>query len=75
MTENLKRQNYHLSKMKMVKTQLDVKLEHETVWLTQKQIAELFGTKRPAITKHLKEYLCFRGINRRKHMFHFGTHG
>ena len=36
------------------KTQLDVKLEHETVWLPQKQIAELFGTKRPAITKHLK---------------------
>ena len=36
------------------KTQLDVKLEKETVWLTQKQIAELFGTKRPAITKHLK---------------------
>ncbi len=36
------------------KTQLDVKLEHETIWLTQKQIAELFGTKRPAITKHLK---------------------
>ena len=36
------------------KTQLDGTLEHETVWLTQKQIAELFGTKRPAITKHLK---------------------
>lgn len=36
------------------KTQLDVKLEGETIWLTQKQIAELFGTKRPAITKHLK---------------------
>ena len=36
------------------KTQLDIKLEKETVWLTQKQIAELFGTKRPAITKHLK---------------------
>jgi hypothetical protein len=27
---------------------------NETIWLTQKQIAELFGTKRPAITKHLK---------------------
>lgn len=25
----------------------------ETIWLTQQQIAELFGTKRPAITKHL----------------------
>ena len=35
-------------------THIDVRLENETVWLTQKQIAELFGTKRPAITKHLK---------------------
>ncbi|MDE6381152.1 MAG: virulence RhuM family protein [Muribaculaceae bacterium] len=32
---------------------LDVRVENETVWLTQSQIAELFGTKRPAITKHL----------------------
>jgi prophage antirepressor-like protein len=32
---------------------LDVRLENETVWLTQEQIADLFGTKRPAITKHL----------------------
>jgi len=30
-----------------------VKLEQETIWLTQKQIAQLFGTQRPAITKHL----------------------
>lgn len=35
-------------------TQIDVRMENDTVWLTQKQIAELFGTKRPAITKHLK---------------------
>lgn len=27
-------------------TQIDVRLENDTVWLTQKQIAELFGTKR-----------------------------
>lgn len=33
---------------------LDVRLENETVWLTQAQIAELFGTRRQAITKHLK---------------------
>jgi len=31
----------------------EVRLEAETVWMTQAQIAELFGTKRPAITKHL----------------------
>jgi hypothetical protein len=32
---------------------LEVRLENETVWLTQEQIALLFGTQRPAITKHL----------------------
>jgi len=35
-------------------TQLEVRIENETVWLTQAQIADLYGTKRPAITKHLK---------------------
>jgi hypothetical protein len=34
-------------------TNLDVRLENEMIWLTQAQIAMLFGTKRPAITKHL----------------------
>ena len=33
-------------------TKLEVRVEKETVWLTQAQIADLFGTKRPAITKH-----------------------
>jgi len=33
--------------------QLEVRMDEDTVWLTQAQIALLFGTKRPAITKHL----------------------
>jgi hypothetical protein len=33
--------------------QLEVRIENETVWLTQAHIADLFGVKRPAITKHL----------------------
>ena len=32
---------------------LEVQLKDETVWLRQEQIAVLFGTQRPAITKHL----------------------
>ena len=32
---------------------VDVLLQDESVWLTQKSIAELFGVQRPAITKHL----------------------
>ncbi|MNQ85366.1 hypothetical protein D3C85_1005270 [compost metagenome] len=32
---------------------VDVFVNEETVWLTQKAISELFGVQRPAITKHL----------------------
>ncbi|HOW52145.1 MAG TPA: virulence RhuM family protein [bacterium] len=33
---------------------VDVFFKDETVWLTQKALAELFGVQRPAVTKHLK---------------------
>jgi hypothetical protein len=33
---------------------IEVRFENETVWLSQKLIAELFGIQRPAVTKHLK---------------------
>ena len=36
-----------------IQVKLEVRLDDETVWLTQAQIAALFGTKRPAITKHV----------------------
>jgi predicted XRE-type DNA-binding protein len=32
---------------------LEVRVEDDTVWLSQAQMADLFGTKRQAITKHL----------------------
>ena len=32
---------------------LDVRLEQETVWLTQAQMGELFGRERSVITKHI----------------------
>jgi hypothetical protein len=35
-------------------TKLEVRVRDETVWLTQEQIAQLFGVKRPAITKHIR---------------------
>ena len=34
--------------------QLEVWLEGETIWLTQKQMAELFGVKEHTITYHIK---------------------
>lgn len=33
---------------------IEVRVANETVWLSQSQMAELFGTQRQAITKHLK---------------------
>ncbi len=33
---------------------LEVRLDHESVWLTQAQLADLFAVKIPAINKHLK---------------------
>jgi prophage maintenance system killer protein len=35
-------------------THLEVHLEKETVWLSQEQMAELFGRERSVITKHLR---------------------
>ena len=35
-------------------TRLEVRVNEETVWLTQAQIAHLFGVGQPAISKHLK---------------------
>jgi hypothetical protein len=37
------------------KTRLEVRLEHESIWLTQAAMAELFQTTPQNITLHLKE--------------------
>ena len=36
------------------RTQLDVKLEGETVWLTQAQMSELFQIDRTVINRHIR---------------------
>ncbi|MCL2126249.1 MAG: virulence RhuM family protein [Oscillospiraceae bacterium] len=35
-------------------TKIDVRMEGETLWLTQAQMAELFGRERSVITKHIR---------------------
>ena len=35
-------------------TRLDVRMENDSVWLPQAQIAQLFGTDFPAISKHIR---------------------
>ncbi|MBU2545183.1 type II toxin-antitoxin system death-on-curing family toxin [Patescibacteria group bacterium] len=44
--------------------ELKIKLENETVWLTQAQIAELFDIERSVITKHLNNIFKSKELNR-----------
>ncbi len=43
--------------------ELQVSFDNDTVWLSQKQIAVVFGIQRPAITKHLKNIFISGELN------------
>jgi hypothetical protein len=45
------------------KTKLQVRLDEDTVWLTQKQIAELFDKSRVTITEHIKNVFTEGELN------------
>ena len=45
-------------------TQIDVRLENETVWLTQAQMAELFQTDRTSIVRHINNIYTVEELNR-----------
>ena len=52
--ENTPSQNILLYTTPNGKVKVEVNIQNETIWLTQKAIAVLFGVKVPAISKHLK---------------------
>ena len=57
---------------------LEVRMQEETVWLTQQQMAVLFGTQRAAITKHLNNIYNSGEIDREttcSKMEHMGQNG
>jgi phage regulator Rha-like protein len=45
-------------------TQVDVRMENETVWLTQAQMAELFQKDRTVITRHINNVFKEGELNR-----------
>ncbi len=46
------------------RTNLEVRLEQDTVWLTQAQMANLFDTERSVITKHINNILKSKELDR-----------
>ncbi|MDP3956968.1 MAG: virulence RhuM family protein [bacterium] len=47
------------------KIRVEVRFEHENVWLTQKLLAELFGTTKQNISLHLKNILKDKELSRK----------
>ena len=45
-------------------TQIDVRMENETVWLTQAQMAELFNTDRTSIVRHINNIYKVEELDR-----------
>ena len=56
---------HDLSKGSVVlyKNKVEVRLDKETVWLTQLQMAELFDTERSVITKHLRNVFATKELD------------
>jgi prophage maintenance system killer protein len=52
------------------KVHLEVNLEHDTVWLTQAQIAKVFQTDRSVITKHLSNIFDSKELDKKSNV-HF----
>ena len=51
---------------------LEVRLENETVWLTQAQMAELFQRERTVITKHINNVFKEKELEEKSNV-HFCT--
>ena len=56
-------------------TRLEVRVEDETVWLTQSQMADLFGRDRTVITKHIRNIFTEKELdeNSNVHFLHFAN--
>ena len=56
-------------------TRLEVRVNEETVWLTQAQMAELFGRDRTVITKHIRNVFMEQELDEKSnvHFLHFAN--
>lgn len=53
-------------------TKLDVRLEDETVWLTQEQMADLYGKSKSTINEHIKNVYEEKELEKKSTMRKFG---
>ncbi|MDD5134751.1 MAG: RhuM family protein [Phycisphaerae bacterium] len=52
----------------LYQNRLEVRLVEDTIWLTQKQLSELFKTERSVITKHIKNIFATGELNEKSNV-------
>lgn len=55
------------------KVKLDVMLENETIWLSQKQLCELYGKSKSTISEHIKAIFDDEELDRNSVVRNFRT--
>lgn len=72
MNDQLQPTQFLLYKAENRKIKVDVLIQNETVWLTQEQMAELFGKSRSTINEHIKNIYAEKELEEFNTMNKFG---
>ncbi len=65
--------NNHIAMYKSGEIELDISIQEETIWLTQKQIVELFGSSKANISEHIKAIFDSNELDRGATVRNFRT--
>jgi prophage maintenance system killer protein/prophage antirepressor-like protein len=68
MTENHENNQIVIYQAENGETQIDVRLEQETVWLTQAQMVELFGRDQSVISRHIRNAIAEDEVTEKSNM-------
>ena len=66
--KDMKTNQIPTGKIVLYKNKVDVRLDRETVWLTQNQMAQLFLTERSVITKHIRNIFTIRELEQKSNV-------
>ena len=68
MTDDINNQQIVIYQTESGETQIDVRLEQETVWLSQAQMVELFGRGQSVISRHIRNATTEGEVNEKSNM-------
>ena len=65
--------NNHIAMYQSGEIELDISIQEETIWLTQKQIVELFDSSKANISEHINAIFDSNELNRNTTVRKFRT--